>query len=132
MGKLSYDYFEKVKDAVEQFLSDYHDELNFEMRKETFINWLTDYLFVIDDVTGNASGSYTMLACDAEDYVSDNFDLLYEALSEYGYGIEVLRDGAETMDVIIRCYVLGQVINEAVDNYEEYYYDCTGEELFQN
>ena len=79
-----------------------------------------DELWVDDSVTGNASGSYFCNAWKAEEALAHNWDLLAEALREFGLdGTDVLERGAEAMDVTIRCYLLGQAIAEALDELEE-------------
>lgn len=52
--------------------------------------------------------------------MSHNWDLLADALAEFGQdGTDVLRQGAEAMDVAIRCYLLGECISEALDELED-------------
>lgn len=80
---------------------------------------LNDTLFVNDNVTGNASGSYTFSAWQAEENLCHNFELLTEALTEFGYDLSSLEKGAEACDVTIRCYLLGQAISEVLDEVEE-------------
>lgn len=81
---------------------------------------LNDDLWTCDSVTGNASGSYYCNAWKAEEALTHNLDLLAEALEEFGQdGTNVLRQGAEAMDVTIRCYLLGQAIAAVLDDLEE-------------
>lgn len=43
-----------------------------------------------------------------------------KALEEFGQdGTDVLKEGAEAMDVTIRCYLLGQAIAAVLDDLEE-------------
>lgn len=86
-----YDYFEAVKEDLAEFL------------KENPSCDLSDAMDA-DEVTGNASGSYTFNRATAAEYVGENLDLLADAISDLG--AEYPRD-PETADVIIRCYVLG-------------------------
>ena len=77
---------------------------------------LHDDLWVEDSVTGNASGSYWCNAYKAEEALCHNWDLLAEALCEFGYeDVSVIEKGAEWCDVTIRCYLLGECIFAAVD-----------------
>lgn len=69
---------------------------------------LNDTLFTCDSVTGNASGSYTFNTWTAEEYLCHNFELL----EDFGCDMNYLGRGAEACDVTIRCYLLGQAINE--------------------
>ena len=81
---------------------------------------MNDELWACDRVTGNASGSYYCSTWRAEEAISHNWDLLADALAEFGQdGVDVLRQGAEAMDVTIRCYILGQAISEALDELSE-------------
>ena len=114
-----YDYFEAVKDDVREYinnevtLADYAD-------RDELAEKLNDDLWVNDSVTGNASGSYYCNSWKAEEALSHNWDLLSEALREFGQdGTDILEKGAEAMDVTIRCYLLGQAISEVLDDMED-------------
>ena len=84
---------------------------------------LYDDLWIDDSVTGNASGSYTCNALQAEEYLCHNMNLLQEALEEFGYGgtcnTNIFDNGAEWCDVTIRCYLLGEVLREVINDLEE-------------
>lgn len=121
-----YDYLENVKEDVKQWIdehnewrSDYADESGEWLRddnRDEIEQDLNDRLFVEDSVTGNASGSYTFNAWQAEENVCHNLDLLGEALAEFGCDVNYLTEnGAEACDVTIRCYLLGQAISEVLD-----------------
>ena len=45
--------------------------------------------------------------------------MLAEALDEFGSDTNILKQGAEALDVTIRCYLLGAAIAEALDELEE-------------
>lgn len=78
-------------------------------------NNLYDELWVSDQITGNASGSYTLNAYFAAGYVMDNIDLLQEAIKEFCIDADKLAKhftDYEWQDVIIRCYLLSQALNE--------------------
>lgn len=48
--------------------------------------------------------------------MSHNWDLLAEALENFGQdGTDILKQGAEAMDVTIRYYLLGQAIAEVLE-----------------
>lgn len=64
---------------------------------------LNDRLFVSDSVTWNASGSYTCNSWEAEEYICHNFDLLGEALTEFGCDMSYLERGAEEL-YAVTCY----------------------------
>lgn len=113
-----YDYYREVKnDAIDEIIervywnADYLENSNDEIYDDLWIN---------DSVTGNASGSYTFNTWAAEEYICHNMDLLGEALSDFGCGADYITEhGAEACDVAIRCWVLGQVIDEAIDEARE-------------
>ena len=62
------------------------------------------------------SGSYTCLSTEARDYLNDNTDLILEMAEAFGYtipevGYKYLVE-PEALDVMLRCYVLGSVIEK--------------------
>lgn len=114
-----YDYFEAVCEDVRTYIEENEIKVNSSNREE-IEEQLNEDLFCNDNVTGNASGSYTFNAWQAEENVCHNLDLLGEALSEFGCGSDYLAEhGAEACDVTIRCYLLGQAISEVLDEMEE-------------
>lgn len=116
-----YDYEEEVLNDVIEYIRDHYDinELKENLEdKDEFYQDLYDDLFVSDSVTGNASGSYYCNAWKAEESICHNMDLLVDALEEFGGELDVLRNGAEACDVTIRCYMLGQVLGDAIDDIE--------------
>lgn len=112
-----YDYFAAVKEDVLNCINENNIVVTSENRDEVEQE-LNDILFTCDSVTGNASGSYTCDAWKAEEYLCHNWDLLVEALAEFGSNMSYLERGAEACDVTIRCYLLGQAISEALDEIE--------------
>ena len=108
---MKYDYFEAIKEDVKEYLKE---------TSERDFQTLYDKMFVDDSITGNASGSYTFNTWQAEENIAHNMDLLKEALEEFGgdYG-EALEKGAENCDIIIRRYLLGQVLQEVLEELEE-------------
>lgn len=110
----TYNYLQAVKDSVEDYingevnLADYTDRDELEQE-------LNDDLFIYDSVTGNASGSYFFNTYKAEEALCHNWDLLADAIDEFGGSTDVLRQGAEACDVTIRCYLLPQAIAEVLD-----------------
>lgn len=121
---MSYNYHEEAKNSVLDYI-----EENKELLADTFEDkdeleqFLNDTLFTDDSVTGNASGSFTFNRWTAQEYVTENIDLLKEACDEFGTDAETVGDWFlsedwETMDVTIRCYVLGSAIAEALEEIE--------------
>ena len=115
-----YDYLSAVESDVREYIEnnvDFHDYSDLDEMKED----LNEKLFVEDSVTGNASGSYTFNTWQAEEYLCHNLDLLAEANEEFGGSSDILSDGAEMCDVTIRCYLLGQAIeNVAPDMWQNW------------
>lgn len=113
-----YNYMEAMTEDIKEYiknevtLSDYSD-------RDELEEYLNDTLWTEDSITGNASGSYFCNAYKAEECLCHNWDLLAEAVQEFGYTENVLEKGAEWCDVTIRCYLLGQAIAEVLDDMEE-------------
>lgn len=116
----NYNYLEAVASDVLDYIKEEINLDEWKGNREGLEEKLNDELWTVDSVTGNASGSYTFNTWEAEENLAHNWDLLAEALDEFGQdGTDVLRQGAEAMDVTIRCYLLGQAIAEALDELEE-------------
>ena len=115
-----YDYLSAVESDVREYIENnvnFHDYSDLDEMKED----LNEKLFVEDSVTGNASGSYTFNTWKAEEYLCHNLDLLAEANEAFSGSSDILSDGAETCDVTIRCYLLGQAIdNVAPDMWQDW------------
>ena len=118
-----YDYRDEVLADVLAYIRDeyttealalalYTDRCSFETE-------LNDALFTDDSVTGNASGSYYCNAWKAEEALAHNWDLLADALEEFGCDTDILRQGPEACDVTIRCYLLPEAIAAALDEIED-------------
>lgn len=117
-----YDYENAVREDVLDYIRENYDADEITEKLQERDEWeqeLNDDLWTVDSVTGNASGSYTFNAWNAEEYVCHNLDLLGEALEEFGGIMDVMKDGAEACDVTIRCYLLGGAISAALDELEE-------------
>lgn len=111
----TYDYRKVVKNDVLDYI---HEEINLKEfgtldELEEFLN-NNNELWNADRVTGNASGSYTFSTWKAEENICHNWELLEEATQEFGCKTECLEKGAEWCDIIIRCYLLGNAIVEAI------------------
>ena len=115
-----YNYLEAVTDDVREYIRDTIDLSEWKGDRDGLEEKLNDDLWTADSVTGNTSGSYYCNAWRAEEALSHIWDLLAEALQEFGQdGTDILKQGAEAMDVVIRCYLLGQAITEALDELEK-------------
>lgn len=125
MGK--YNYYEAMKEDIKNYIAENYtaEELNEKILDfDDFSEELNDDLWTVDSVTGNGSGSYTFSRATAKDYIlsdSGNVDLLREALQEFcveGDTIakKFLSEEWEDFDVTVRCYILGGVINEVLED----------------
>lgn len=118
-----YDYLENEKEDILNFLDENVDlERDFSDGKgllyvDSLRESLEDSLWIEDSVTGNASGSYTFDSEKAREYVEDNKDLLEEAYKELesDLGKDYINDNYEIMDITIRCYLLYQAIDAALE-----------------
>lgn len=108
-----YDYITQLKDDITTYLIDNDivlDDLN-----DSELEKLEYDLFVNDNVTGNASGSYTMNTWQAEENIAHAWDLIEEVAEEYGMDPFIstgLVHGPEWWDVTIRCYLLSEALYE--------------------
>lgn len=88
-------------------------------------------MFVADEVTGNASGSYTFNTWEAEENLCHNIDLMNE-VAEY-FEIEPTittewKHGAEWWDVQIRCFLLNDVCYEIANDIVEEFDNASSRE----
>lgn len=97
-----YNYHDAICKDIRAYIEDNEIEVNKDT-KEDVIGKLEDELINEDSVTGNASGSYTFSNWQAEENICHNTDLARDALRQFG--VETIPS-AETLDVIIRCYLL--------------------------
>ena len=103
MANDRYDYYETIKNDIKEYI------------KENDID-VTSEDFDRDDL----SGSYTFSTWKAEENLCHNWDLLKEALEDFGEtDVNILEKGAEWCDVTIRCYLLGRCLDEVIDEIEE-------------
>lgn len=90
-----YNYLEAVKEDVKNYIDSEINFTDFDSLEE-LEEKLNDELWTEDSVTGNASGSYYCNSYKAEESIAHNWDLLQEALDEFGQNnINVIEKGAE-------------------------------------
>lgn len=118
---MKYNYIEAMKADVRQYMEDadlvYTD-------REDLEEQLNDECWTADRVTGNASGSYTFNRWEAKEHVLDNIDLLKDAYEDFGqreqFTEDFFNEDFERMDVTIRCFLLGHVIADVLEeDYQE-------------
>ena len=118
-----YNYQENMKADIREAIARDCDLEVYRGRRDDLEEELNDKLWLDDNVTGNGSGSYTFNSIEAKEYVIDNLDLLAEMATEYGLDDKTiaehfLSEDWEYFDVSIRCYLLGQVTHEVLDEME--------------
>lgn len=109
-----YDYRKAMCEDIRTYIEDNNIEVNNDNREE-IEEQLNEDLWTVDSVTGNASGSYTFSSWVAEENLCHNLDLLAEACEEFGADYSKCLSCAETADVTIRCYLLGECIGMVLD-----------------
>ena len=114
-----YDYLEAVRNDVRNHIQYEMNISDWVGDAEGLEEHLNDVLWIDDSVTGNASGSYFCNAWKAEEALCHNLDLLAEAIQEFDCGYDILKDGPETCDVTIRCYLLALAISDVLQEYEK-------------
>ena len=121
MVKIMYDYREQMKADVRDYIKENIGFIDYEDLDE-LKEKLQDDLWTDDNVTGNASGSYTFNRAAAKENVIDNLDLLKEACEEFDCKTEFtdkfFNEEWEWMDVTIRCYLLGEIVETVVEEME--------------
>ena len=123
----NYDYYQAMNEDIRDYIRENYTEEEIRENLENRSTWeeeLHDNLWVHDSVTGNASGSYTFNSWRAKEYVTDNCDLLREALREFCDDAETIAEKFldeewEYFDVTIRCYLLHSMIYQVLNEIEE-------------
>lgn len=115
---MRYDYRKNMyEDIMEYIEREFGLAILLEMYKEDAYEKLYEDLWVYDGVTGNGSGSYTFNAYTAGEYLVGNWDLLLEAMEEFAIlDMNPIEKGEEWCDVTIRCYLLGSVLSEVIED----------------
>lgn len=108
---MKYDYMENLKGDIKNYIEENKEYLEGKDESELY-----DIMFLEDSITGNASGSYTFNTWKAEENICHNLDLAQEAYEQFGYEGIPTNEGAEAIDVTIRCYLLGQALGEVLDD----------------
>lgn len=121
-----YDYRAEMIADVTQWIKDNYTAAEIAEKLEDRDAWeeeLNDELWIVDSVTGNASGSYWFSREKASEALCYNWSLLAEAMDEFCCERNAIKEGPEWADVIIRCYLLGEAIYTALDSLEGQYND---------
>ena len=118
-----YDYMETVMADVREWLDDNAPDNTEEQLTEKEVY---DECWVDDSVTGNASGSYTFSRYEAkqnfmqddnvQDYLRNMCDEGFTSMDEIG--AYVVSDDWEKLDVMIRCWCLGEAVHTVMEERE--------------
>lgn len=118
-----YDYRENIKSDILDYIEENYtpEEIREELAdRDEWEQRLNDDLWRCDSVTGNASGSYYCNSYRAAEAIAHNWDLLNDALLEFGCtDCNPIEKGEEWCDVTIRCYLLFECLAAALDELEE-------------
>ena len=117
-----YSYKETVKTDIKGWMDDHSEELEGLDRSGVF-EVVYDACWVADEVTGNASGSYTFSRYearrnffeddDSDEYISQMIEDGFSTAEEVGQ--KVSESNWEWLDVSIRCWLLSQCLSEVLD-----------------
>ena len=117
-----YDYRRNLIDDIKDWIINETDITEENKHDDEIANWIYDEVFNNDGITGNGWSYYgTEEFC--SECLSGNFDLLYTAAHEFCIDdeIDILishyknKDLARYFDCTIRCYLLGECIEKALE-----------------
>lgn len=119
----TYNYEESMKADILDYIAENIDRADYIGEREDLENTLNDDCWIADSVTGNASGSYYCNAYKAKAAVLDNMEYCTESLKEFctepkTIADRFLHEDWEFFDVTIRCYLLGSMIADVLDELE--------------
>lgn len=78
-------------------------------------------LYNRDDVTGNASGSYTFNSWQAEENICHMWNEIQDMIDDGFITIDKFQYGAEGIDVALRCYFLDEALENIISEMESKY-----------
>lgn len=129
-----YNYLEAITNDIECWMDkdgDPFDISQFKDRDEA-AEFLNDELWDEDFITGNG-GNYYDTEYQCEEYLAHNLGWIVIVCEEFGIDMENIiehsheNDLARYLDCIIRCYLLAQAIDNALEIWENYGYKYKGE-----
>ena len=111
------DYREKVKEDLLDFAREC-----LEYDPDSTVEYIMDQAWTADSVTGNGSGSYTFYTWEAQQLLADLIwdNELLDMFKEHGYDRVPMEDGAEAIDVSIRCFLLSEFENDVQELVDEF------------
>lgn len=115
-----YDYRAAMVKDIKDYITNNPDLWADPMNEDDISNYWYDLLWSEDCITGNGTYWYESESV-CEEYLSHNIDLALEAVQEFGIDMKALLDAASRnsaaryMDCTIRCYLLGECIDKALE-----------------
>lgn len=121
-----YDYREAIINDLKDWIineTDILENINNVDNNDDVIEWIEDEAFSQDSITGNGSEYYdTEEKC--SEYLSNNYDLLYEAAYEFCMDNDINglikhyknKSLARYFDCAIRCYLLRECIDKVLED----------------
>ena len=113
-----YNYKEAIVHDIKEYIIT--NEIEIDLEDDEASNWLYDELWGEDSITGNGAFFYdTEEHC--SEYICSNLNLAFTACEEFGTNIPLLKiqgkNGslARYIDCTIRCYLLGECIEQAIE-----------------
>lgn len=128
-----YNYLEAITNDIECWMDkdgDPFDISQFENRDEA-AEFLDNELWDEDSITGNG-GNYYDTEYQCEEYLAHNLGWIVIVCEEFGIDMETIiehsheNDLARYLDCTIRCYLLAQAIDNALEIWESYGYKYEG------
>lgn len=112
-----YDYRKAIIKELKDWIHDNLDDK--EIEDDEISNWIYDEVWAEDSITGNGCYGYAPEE-KCQEYVCTNLDLYFEAANEFSdfpsSGTPwIYRNPAQHMDATIRCYLLGECIETALE-----------------
>ena len=119
---MAYNYHDALKEDIKNWIDANLNLDEYEDNEELY-ETINDDLWVEDDVTGNGSGNYTDDDGKAWQWLRedpDAMEYIRDLVSDFGIDAETvaekfLEEDYSYWDVSIRCYLLGQVLDEVLE-----------------
>lgn len=119
-----YDYRAAMVKDIKDYIINNPDLWADPMNEDDINNYWYDLLWSEDCITGNGTYWYESESV-CEEYLSHNIDLALEAVQEFGIDMKALLEAASNhnaaryMDCTIRCYLLGECVDRALEELNE-------------
>lgn len=115
-----YDYRKAMINDIKEYIKDNPNQLADPFIIDDIEEYWYDILWTEDCVTGNGAYWYAKEE-ECEEYISHNINLAFEACEEFGVDAKNLAEAtvhgnaARYIDCTIRCYLLGECIEKALE-----------------